>query len=210
MTRQSVNQAFAALIHPGNNMPFIRRVPEWARYLLDEVAEPTEAFRHIVIDAPPRYSQRFWSVGAVLALMIGGTEAQKHYGLEGSTKEASLNLFEIAKDQVRGLVAGEVEIRKDRRLMVYRGGKTTLRPVSAHNLQKVKWAGIVSYPMAGVEVARTLPEANRPRFVIEPRAYHITAENHEEVVRGHNRRVRIDTHDHADGQITTRRYEVFA
>jgi hypothetical protein len=64
--------------------------------------------------------------------------------------------------------------------------------------------------MAGVEVARTLPEANRPRFVIEPRAYHITAENHEEVVRGHNRRVRIDTHDHADGQITTRRYEVFA
>ena len=59
MTRQSVNEAFAALIHPGQKVPFIRCAPIWARHMLDEiVGVPEGVFRHIVIDAPPCKADR--------------------------------------------------------------------------------------------------------------------------------------------------------
>lgn len=219
MTRQSINEAFAALIHPGQKVPFIRCAPVWARHLLDEIVDsPRGVFRHVVIEAPPRHSQRFWSVGAMLALVIGGDKHGAQYGLYAPTIVCAKGWLNVAKD-ILGSYEPEATdkvglvYRKARGFLLNPTTRAAFRPAAHRNLTAgIYWTGVLAPNDPGAaERFRTLPDTHRPRFVIEPRTYEITAENHAEVVRGHTRRVRIDTHDHAaDGEITTRRFEVFA
>lgn len=217
MTRQSINEAFAALIHPGQKVPFTRCAPIWARHLLDEIVDsPRGVFRHIAIEAPPRYSQRFWSVGAMLALVIGGDKHGAQYGLYAPTIVWAKGWLNVAKDILGGYEPEATEkvglvYRKDRGFLLNRATRAAFRPAALRNMSEVGFKGVIIADPEAVELFRALPDTHRPRFVIEPRIYEITAENHTEVVRGHTRRVRIDTHDHAaDGEITTRRFEVFA